>query len=71
MNNTPQGEAIEGNTADDSLMVDQGETLIHRQKDRKTSLCLSNQADRICFVGQNYHQRGERYHGTRRSSIQV
>jgi hypothetical protein len=24
MNNTPQGEAIEGNTADDILMVDQG-----------------------------------------------
>ena len=23
--NTPQGEAIEGNTADDTLMVDQGE----------------------------------------------
>ena len=24
INNTPQGEAIEGNAADDSLMVDQG-----------------------------------------------
>jgi hypothetical protein len=24
MNNTPQGEAIEGNVADDTLMVDQG-----------------------------------------------
>jgi hypothetical protein len=24
INNTPQGEATEGNTADDSLMVDQG-----------------------------------------------
>ncbi len=26
-NNTPQGGAIEGNTADDALMVDQGQTL--------------------------------------------
>jgi len=25
INNTPQGEATEGNTADDSLMVDQGQ----------------------------------------------
>jgi hypothetical protein len=25
MSNTPQGEAIEGNAADDTLMVDQGQ----------------------------------------------
>jgi hypothetical protein len=27
MTNTPQGEAIEGNAADDTLMVDQGHAL--------------------------------------------
>ena len=28
INNTPQGEATEGNTADDSLMVDQGDRVL-------------------------------------------
>jgi hypothetical protein len=28
ISNTPQGEAIEGNAADDTLMVDQGYTVV-------------------------------------------
>jgi hypothetical protein len=30
--NTPQGGASEGNAADDALMVDQGASMIHHQK---------------------------------------
>ena len=40
MNYTPQGGAIEGNAADDTLMVDQG---------------LSSSVDTITFATYNFH----------------
>jgi hypothetical protein len=46
-------------------------TLIHHQKDKKTSLRLINQADRMTLGKRIYHQRGERDYDTRRSPIQV
>jgi hypothetical protein len=38
MNNTPQGETIEGNAADTILMVNQGDPLIHHLK-KETPRC--------------------------------
>jgi hypothetical protein len=42
MSNTPQGEATEGNAADDTLMVDQGGGLFQLDSDRQRQYSIAS-----------------------------